>query len=321
MMKYLALLLCLGIAMAHEGEQPADGTDPYADLSPLEAAIERMLSERASPEAMDKAIAEARKQGVSKQAILEARFLFHVDRREDGQLAAMVPEFLERKKSFKISDSEIFAIEEDWLAVVEYVQAIAALRQDDHARFKSHITEAFWLSPKQAAAFAPHIDRLRLEEKMRSVKLDFTLPLTTLTGEKTNLATIAAGDKAVLLHFWSPWSRECEASMPDFNITAAELADHGIAVVTILGESGPDVIADTLRILKDEPSPASATWLNDHPDQPLNHELHVQSVPVMVLVGLDGKVIYHGHPSEDGLWQALARIAPEVERPPVAAGR
>ena len=68
-------------------------------------------------------------------------------------------------------------MKEDWLAVIEYVQAIAALKKGDKAAFKTHITEAFWLSPRQASAFAPHIDRMRLEEAMRAVKIDFETKL------------------------------------------------------------------------------------------------------------------------------------------------
>ena len=37
----------------------------------------------------------------SEQAILEARFLYHVDRREDDAIAAMLPEFLKQQEHFK----------------------------------------------------------------------------------------------------------------------------------------------------------------------------------------------------------------------------
>lgn len=310
-MKSLALsLLLLGSATAQQAEP-----EPYAHITPLQEALERLLSERESPQALDAAIVAAGKLGATNQAILEARFIFHVDRREDAELAAMLPDFLKQKEKFRLSESQIFALEDDWLAVIEYVKAIAALQKDDRAGFKKHITEAFWLSPKQGAAFAPHIDRLRLEEAMRKIKIDFSLPLLDLAGNKTSLGTFAKDKKAVLLHFFSPWSRECETSIPDFAAVASELAAHDIAVITILGEDGPEVIADTHELLKALPKPAPGAWLSDHPDTPLNKLLRIQSVPAMVLLAPDGKVLFNGHPTNQTLWEKLVIVAPGISRP------
>ena len=43
--------------------------------------------------------------------------------------------------------------------------------------------------------------------------------------------------------------------------------------------------------------------------------LRIQSVPSMVLLSSDGRVIFNGHPSEDRLWDALAKLAPGIKRP------
>ncbi len=313
-MRYLlASLIFLGSLCAEEAEP-----DPYEGLSPLQTAIEQMLSERESPEALDKAIEAARKQGASEQAILEARFIFHVDRREDDVLASMAPEFVDRRDSFKLSESEIFGLKEDWLAVVEYVQSIAALKKNDQAAFKKHITEAFWLSPRQGVAFAPHIERLRLDEAMKKVQVDFNRSFTTLTGDSISLASLADKKKALLLHFWSPWSRECEASINDFIVTEKELAGNGIAVVTILGETTPEVISDTHSVFSPTGKKPPGTWIRDAEKASLSRELRIQNVPMMVLVGLDGKILFNGHPAEKRLWEALQGISAGIKRPPTA---
>src|SRR5690606_22426059 len=119
---------------------------------------------------------------------------------------------------------------------------IDALLKGDRDGFKKHITEAFWLSPRQGAAFAPHIERLRLKDAMAKLRIDFSLPLPDLTGKQTSLAELSEGSKALVLHFFSPWSRECEESMPDFRAVAAELAKHKIAVVSVVGEPVPAAI-------------------------------------------------------------------------------
>ncbi len=284
--------------------------------SPREAALDNLLSERDSGQALESVIKEARANGIKEQAILEARFLYHIDRREDDAIAAMLPEFLKQQELFKIEDSAIFSVKEDWLAVIEYVQAIASLKKGDKAAFKSHITEAFWLSPRQASAFAPQIDRLRLEDSMRSVKIDFETKLTTIVeSEAITLKSLMHDKKAMILHFWSPASRECEATLPDFIITAKDLAKKGIAVVSIIPDSTPQIITDARAMLQPLGPTAPGAWLIDHKEKPLVRELRVQSLPIFVLVSNEGKILFNGDPTDDGLWDALKKVDPLVVRP------
>ena len=226
----ISLLAMLSLATAETKDTPRESGSP--DHSLREVALDNLLSERDSTDAFEVVVKAARENGIAEQAILEARFLYHVDRREDDAIAAMLPAFLKQQEIFKIEDSAIFGVKEDWLAVTQYVQAIASLRKGDKDAFKSHITEAFWLSPRQASAFAPHIERLRLEESMRAVKIDFETRLIPLAGgDAVSLSSLMQDKKAMILHFWSPASRECEASMPDFLITAKALVENGVAVV------------------------------------------------------------------------------------------
>lgn len=309
----LAQLLLAACCLAQE---PKPEVAPDANLPPGRAALERLLSERGTPVEFEAAVKMARSLGVSEQAVLEARFLYLVDRRADDQIAAMLPEFLARKDRFQLDESEIFAVREDWLAVVEYVQAIAALKKNDRDGFKKHITEAFWLSPRQGSAFAPHIDRLRLDESMRELKLDRATRLDPLQpGEPAELAALMKERKALLLHFWSPWSRECEESMPDFKVVALKLAKHGIAAASLLVESDPDARQDALKIVATLGATPPGAWLVDREKNSLHRTLRVQNVPTMVLVSPDGSVLFNGHPSEDRLWEALSAIAPDIARP------
>jgi len=303
----LAFTIWLAAACAMSEETPQ---------SPREAALEQLLIERESPEAFTAAIKAARNAGVGEQGILEARFLFHVDRGEDDQIAALTPEFLKRRDVFKIEESEIFATTEDWLAVTEYVQALAALQRNDNDAFKKHITEAFWLSPRQGAAFAPHIDRQRLAEAMKNVRIDFATRLVSLhQGEAVPISKLNAEAPATLLHFWSPWSRECEATMPDFIATAIELTKHGIAVISILPEQSAEIRADALEIIKPLGAQPPGAWLLDHPKEPLGKSLRIQNLPTMVLLGIEGNVLFNGHPTDATLWKTLSEIAPDMARP------
>lgn len=281
----------------------------------LDEAVETMLSARESPARLEQAIRKARELGATDQAVLEARFLFHVDRREEAKLVAMLPEMLERASRFKLAESEIFAVEEDWLAVLEYVKALAALEKDDLDGFKKHITEAFWLSPGQGAAFAPHIERVRMKEAMKKVRVDDRLPLADLNGARVTLGGLRGDSKAMLLHFFSPWSRECEDSIDDLRAVADELAKHDLPVIGVVGEAGGPMVDDTLELLGSLDRPAPGKWVVDHPESPLSRLLRVTSAPTMVLVDDGGRVLFNGHPSDDRLWEKLSRLAPGLDRP------
>lgn len=300
---------------AAETKDAAKEPDPPSQ-SPREVALDNLLSERDSDQALEKVIAAAKEAGIKEQAILEARFLYHIDRREDAAIAAMLPEFLKQQELFRIEDSAIFSVKEDWLAVTEYVQAIAALKKGDKAAFKTHITEAFWLSPRQASAFAPHIDRLRLEESMSTVKIDFESKFTTLGGsDAVSLKSLMQDKKAVILHFWSPASRECEASMPDFLITAKMFGDNGIAVASLIPDSTPEIIAAARAMIHPLGAQAPGAWLIDQKENPLIRTLRVQAMPVFILVSNDGRVLFNGDPSDDGLWDALKKLDSRITRP------
>ena len=147
-----AILLIATIASAVEAaDKTRQAAAPPAAVQaatadPREAALARLFSERESAATLQAAIEQARKQGISEQVILEARFLFLVDRHDDEGLVALLPEFAKRRETFTPELSKIFAFKEDWLAVNEYLEALAALKKADKDAFKKHITEAFWLS-------------------------------------------------------------------------------------------------------------------------------------------------------------------------------
>jgi len=317
-MRLHALILAPFAVMAALVAAPAapPPEKPAAPTTPREAALEKLLAERESPAALESAIANARKQGVGEQAILEARFLYHVDRREDDALAAMLPELLKQRDAFRPEDSAIFNVKEDWLAVIEYVQAIAALAKGDKSAFKQHITEAFWLSPRQGAAYAPHIDRLRLEESMRAVKIDFTTKLKPLAaGDAVSLEQLIAEHKALLFHFWSPLSRECEAGMPDFITTAAALTANGIAVVSLLPEEPSQLRDDARAMLRPLGARLPGAWLLDPKDHSLARTLRIQDLPSMALVSSEGKILFNGDPADKDFWEALRKIDARITRP------
>jgi hypothetical protein len=315
---FLSLIAALATAMAEPA--PPLATPAAVDSAGREAALDDLLSERESIAAHQATIAAARKAGISEQTILEARFLYHVDRREDEAIAALLPEFLKKRDDFKLEDSAIFGVKEDWLAVVEYVQSIASLQKGDKDAFKRHITEAFWLSPRQAAAFAPHIERLRLEAAMRSVKIDFKSILAPLAdGPPIALEKLIEEKKAMLLHFWAAQSQECEAAMPDFIKTATALSSNGIAVVSLVPPGSAENMASARKMVAPYADKPCGTWLVDAVEKPLSRDLRIQNLPNMVIVSPDGAVLFNGDPTDDAFWDAVKKIDARIIRPKAAS--
>lgn len=319
-MRFFHLLLpLLALAASVIAEPLAPPVDGGGDSR--EVALDNLLSERDSLEAFDKVVIDARTAGISEQSILEARFLFHVDRNEDDAIAALLPDFIKRRELFKIADSAIFSVREDWLAVIEYVQAIDALKKGDKGGFKSHITEAFWLSPRQASAFAPHIDRLRLEESMKSVTIDFETKLTDLgKGDAIALKSLMEGKKAMILHFWSPSNIDSESSIPDYLVTAEALGEAGIAMVSILPQDTPQILTDARAVIRPLGDKPPGAWLIDRREEPLAPLLRVQTLPTFILLSNKGAVLFNGGPDEDGLWEQLRALDPKIIRPDMDGG-
>lgn len=287
----------------------------FAQDSLKEQSLEKIFTLR-EPKAFHSAMEEAKAAGVHKQALLEANFLFLVDTGTPAQIAALAEDMKAQREHFSLEDSQIFSIEEDWLAVVHYTQALAALEQSDRTAFKAHITEAFWLSPRQGSAFAPHIEQLHLDDAMTQVKLPPEQPFIFHTEEgSTTFSELIKDKKALLIHFWSPWSRESDETFDDFLKTAQECQKHGIEVIALLADPNPEVMKDAKDFLASRKGDTGFTWIIDNTKQPLTRIMRLQQFPNFVLLSPEGHVLFNGAPTDPQLWLELTDIAPSFERP------
>lgn len=316
-MRLHPLFLALSVSCLTLHAQPVapDGASP----NPKELALDHLLSERGSLEKFGEAVKKAKANGVNEQAILEARFLYHVDRGEDAAIVAMLPDFQKRSDAFKVEESEIFATKEDWLAVIQYVHALDALAKKKMPAFKKHITEAFWLSPRQAAAFAPHIEKIHMDEAMKEVVLDFTLKTKPLTGgDELTFEEMTKGKKATIIHFWSPASAESEDGLANYVTVAKTLSAKAIAMVSVIPASTPEIISEAKTSSEKFRKAAPGHWLIDPSSQPLARTFRIQSLPIFVLIAPDGRVLFNGNPSDNSLWDELKKIDKSISRPQIS---
>ncbi|BDS05978.1 hypothetical protein NT6N_10180 [Oceaniferula spumae] len=293
----------------------ADPTASEKKAANQEELLAKIFSDIATPE-FNKSIEQARKAGVHQQALLEARFLHLVDLDDNKALADFSTELLKWRDKFDPVHSEIFGVKEDWLSVINYTQALDALQKNDSEAFKKHITEAFWLSPRHAQIYGPHIERLRLSQEMAKITLKPELSFEPQQGgAPLTLGSLMKGKKAAVLHFWSPMSQEVQQNMPDFSLTSHECQDHDIAVISVLIGSNSDILKDAEVIRAQHEATAKCTWTVDPNKSTLTSQLRITSIPTMVVVSPEGKILFNGHPSEDAFWKTLQQIAPDFKQP------
>ena len=274
--------------------------------------MQRLFNPGATQEELIAATKEAGLAGVPRQQVIEAKLIWGLRKQDTAWLVKMLPEMEVLAKNFDPTQSAGIKSADDIRAFIAYTKALQAQEKKDEAAYKTNILEAIWLSPQQAQLFAQSIDKGRREAKMATMKLDLQLVLATSSGETTTLADQMAGKKAVLLDFWASWCGPCMQLMPELKKKAEQLSKHGIVVAGInKDDEKAEAVAEKIRNEQEIEFP----WLIEPADRPFTKMLEIDSIPRMILVGPDGKVLYNGHPQDPGLWSALQKIDASIKAP------
>ena len=273
-----------------------------------EELAKKLFSQEITSSDLDKAADEAVKGGAPKQLIAEAKLVWGLRHQDDAYLAKALPELEEAVKNFKKEDSAGMGSADEFNGLVNYIKALNAMNKGDEDGFKKHITDAFWLSPDQGQLFAQTITKHRSAAKMANVKIDMALAITTSKGEATTLGDQLGKNKAILLDFWASWCGPCMSLMPELRKKAEHLSKSGI-VVCGMNTENDEAIADKVRGEKDMKMP----WLVEPKSRPFSDLLDIKSIPRMVLIAPDGKILFNGHPQEPGLWAALKKVDAGIE--------
>ncbi len=178
-------------------------------------------------------------------------------------------------------------------------QGLAGEVKEKDIRSMGPRIQAF-MRPRMEAAQA----REREEEKklMANLKVPMDLQIQTSTGEKTTLGDLAKGKKGVLLDFWASWCGPCMNLMPELQKKAKKLGSKGILVAGMNTENAGK--AESVR----KKRKIGFTWLVEPEGRPLSQMLKINSIPRMILVAPDGKVLFNGHPMDDELVSTLADL-------------
>ena len=302
-------ILCASmITIAAAQESPLPDAPP-PDLPPREAALDTLFSIPATLAELQAALENASAQGVAPQARLEARFLFHVQHNDEDGIVALLPELEKISATFTLDDTEIFSTKEDFLAVIEFARAIKSLKEKNNEAFKKHITEALWLSPNQASAFTPYIEKMRLAEHVKSTTFSFDVQLPALSDAKPSHLRVLTGEKAAtLIHFWSPWSDECETATTDLSTLNPELLSHNVALLNVLVSDKSEIVAEAKDFLAGQDPPLVGAQLVDRAKDRIAAKLRVTDIPTAVLLSPEGKILFHGRPGDAALTTSLKSL-------------
>jgi thiol-disulfide isomerase/thioredoxin len=304
-----ALLLCLSQLSLHAQAAAADQAAAEG-----KALLQKLFTQESTEEELQALAKEANKAGVPRQQIIEAKLIWGLRHQNTAFLVKILPEVEILASNFDPSLAAALPNVDTAKSFISYIKAMKAGDAKDEEGFKHNLLEAIWLNPQQAAVFIQAIEKFRRETKMATLTADLKIPLTNSAGEATTLSDQLGGKKALLLDFWASWCGPCMKLMPKLQEKAKLLSAHGIVVAAVnKDDATPESSAEaTAERIRNELN-TSIPWLVEPAERPYTKAFDLESIPRMVLLTPDGKVLFNGHPEDPALWTALKKIDPSIE--------
>lgn len=300
------LFFCCGLACAQQAPTP----EAEEAMAEVKALAQRLFAPGTSQQELLDLAKQANKAGVPRQQIIEAKLVWGLRVQDTAFLVKILPEVEILASSFDPAIAAAMPNVEAVKSFISYIKAVKAESEKDEEGFKQHILEALWLNPQQGQVFLQTISKHRLSSQMAALTVDLKTPLTTSGGEATTLKDVLGGKKALLVDFWASWCGPCMNLMPALKKKAAALTTHGI-VVAALNKDDENAEATAERIRNEQN--ATLPWLVEPPERPFTKALQVDSIPRMVLLSPEGRVLFNGHPEDPALWAALQKLDPAIK--------
>ena len=259
-----------------------------------------------SNEDFEKALTRAKAAGVPAQKCLEAEVVYVVNHGDIVQVKSVFEQMKEASSSWNYKEAQFLNTPDRWKAVEAYFRARIAVQEGDGKEVEAQVKDAFWLNPELGPLLARFIQEYRFVQNMQEVKVSMDTALETAAGKKRTLESLVEGNKALLLDFWASWCGPCKSLMPNLVKEQKTLSKQGVVVVGVNIE--PEVVARRQTTQFREQYDIQFPWLLEGGEHPLSRLLEVNSIPRMVLLSPDGKVLYNGHPKGEGLAKALSKM-------------
>jgi thiol-disulfide isomerase/thioredoxin len=191
------------------------------------------------------------------------------------------------------------------------LKALRANEAGDWEAFETHVKEGFWKSPELSNMFGmarlvtERHESLVQKAAMESVRIPMDMKILSVDGTTTSLAQAVQGRKAILLDFWASWCGPCIMLMPELKKKADTLPSQGVFVAGMNTDS-----SDPMKHAREvqEKHGMDMPWLIEPESSPFSRALAINSIPRMILLSPEGKVLFNGHPMDPELTTTLASI-------------
>lgn len=205
--------------------------------------------------------------------------------------------------------SVLFNDRDEYTGFVKLLELTLALDEGNEEKAKELIGESIWLATRNAQPILQMVDAYKLKKQMADLELPMETEIKTSQGETVTLASLAEGKKALLIDFWASWCGPCIQAMPELGKRAEELEPENVVVVGMNVDDTAEA-ADEFRKERGFKFP----WLMEPEGSPFSKMLQIDSIPRMVLVKPDGKVLFNAHPNDTtSLNEALSELEVSVE--------
>lgn len=152
-------------------------------------------------------------------------------------------------------------------------------------------------------ARAKDIQRKEQLAELAKITMPLDMEILDSQGKAHTLGGLLKDKKALMIDFWASWCGPCMSAMPRLMAEAKSMAPKGVVVLGMNTEDA--ATAEGIRQEKGIDFP----WLVEPSGRPLSQLLKVDSIPRMVIVDPQGKIVYNGHPGDhQGIHGALATL-------------
>jgi len=277
-----------------------------------ESALEALRSAAVDQEAdFDTAYSQAESAGVDEAVLLESKVLRLLGGGDLQAVLAMIPAMEANAEAFAVGDGGFFTHRTQVYGLIENLKALRANEAGDWEAFETHAKEGFWKSPELSNMFGmarlvtERHESLVQKAAMESVRIPMDMKILSVDGTTTSLAQAVQGQKAILLDFWASWCGPCIMLMPELKKKADTLPSQGVFVAGMNTDS-----SDSIRHAREvqEKHGMDMPWLIEPESSPFSRALAINSIPRMILLSPEGKVLFNGHPMDPELTTTLASI-------------
>ena len=131
-------------------------------------------------------------------------------------------------------------------------------------------------------------DRLSPTDENSPIAVGEVIQIEGPTSEGSIWKLADQSGKVVLVDFWATWCGPCVDEIPQVAAAYEKFHDQGLEVV---GVSLDRSVRDLQAFLADHPEPWPQIHFGDREDNPLAERYRIEGIPLLVVIGRDGRVM------------------------------